>query len=198
MKSGLRSAGVYCGSSPGINPAFHLAARNVGQTLAESGIRLVYGGLRTGLMGALADAALEHGGTVTGVVPRFLMDKGLVHEGISELRIVSSMHERKCVMLDLSDATIILPGGIGTQDELWEVLAGAQLGFHRKPCGILNVEGYYNSLFAFIDQALAQGFLSAADRNTVQISDEPEPLIRTLSDKVASSVDGAEMAGSLI
>lgn len=146
-------------------------------------------------MGALADAALEHGGFVTGVIPRFLLNEGLAHEGLSELRIVSSMHERKSVMLDLSDTTIILPGGIGTQDEFWEVLAGAQLGFHCKPCGILNVEGYYDSLFAFIDQALAQGFLSASDRDAILVSAQPEMLIRTLSETAASRVDGPEMPG---
>jgi uncharacterized protein (TIGR00730 family) len=149
------------------------------------GIRVVYGGVKTGLMGSLADSVLEHGGEITGVVPQFLVDDGLAHEGLSELRIVASMNERKSLMLDLSDATVVLPGGVGTMDEFWEVLAGAQLGLHSKPCGILNVNGYYDPLLVFIDRALAEGLLSATDKSNVIVNDNPEALLSGLSEVVA-------------
>lgn len=181
--AGVTSVYVQCGSKAGVSPAFNDAARNLGRVLAAAGIRVVYGGVRTGLMGALADSILEHGGHVIGVLPRFLADEGLAHERLSELRIVSSMNERKSVMLALSDATIVLPGGVGTQDEFWEVLAAAQLGFHAKPCGILNVEGYYDSLLVFIDRALAEGFLSATDRRNILVGWHPEQLIADLSER---------------
>ena len=149
------------------------------------GIRVIYGGVRTGLMGALANSVLEHGGEVTGVVPQFLVDEGLAHEGLSDLRIVASMNERKNLMLGLSDATIVLPGGVGTMDEFWEVLAGAQLGLHSKPCGVLNVNGYYDPLLVFIDRALAEGLLSDADKGNVIVNRNPEALLSGLSEVVA-------------
>lgn len=148
-------------------------------------MRVVYGGVRTGLMGSLADSVLEHGGQVTGVVPQFLVDEGLAHEGLSELRIVASMSDRKNLMLDLSDATVVLPGGVGTMDEFWEVLAGAQLGLHSKPCGILNVNGYYDPLLAFVDRALVEGLLSATDKGNVIVNGNPEALLSGLSQLVA-------------
>lgn len=173
----ISSVSVQCGSNPGINPAFNAAASNLGRALALVGIRVICGGVRTGLMGSLADSVLKHGGHVVGVLPQFLKDEGLAHEGLSELRIVSSMNERKNVMLALSDATIVLPGGVGTQDEFWEVLAAAQLGFPAKPCGILNVEGYYDSLLVFIDRALAEGFISTSDTRNLVVGRQAEQLI---------------------
>jgi uncharacterized protein (TIGR00730 family) len=181
----LTSIGVQCGSHPGMNPAFMTAASEVGKALASAGICVVYGGVRTGLMGALADSVLEHGGCVIGVIPQCLADEGLAHGGLSELNIVSTMNERKTRMLELSEATMILPGGVGTQDEFWEYLAAAQLGFHAKPCGILNVDGYYDPLLAFIDRALAEGFLSAADKRNVVVGQSEVALIAELSQRVS-------------
>ena len=184
-KAGLGSVYVQCGSRAGVNPTFTAAAARLGETLAAVGIRVIFGGVGTGLMGSLARSVLEHGGQIVGVVPGFLVEAGLAHSGLSDLRVVSTMNERKAVMLELSDAMIVLPGGVGTQDEFWEVLAGAQLGMHRKPCGILNVEGYYDSLLAFIDRALSEGLLSATDKGNILVSEDPEELIGELSRKAA-------------
>jgi len=183
---GLTSVGVQCGSNSGRNPAFTLAAGILGKGLAMAGIRVIYGGVRTGLMGSLADSALESGGSVIGVLPELLVEQGLAHEGLTELRIVHSLAERKSMMLALSDATIILPGGVGTQDEFWEVLAAAQLGYHTKPCGILNVAGYYDSLLRFMDGALAEGFVSANDRQNILVSADPAQLVMVLSQALVS------------
>jgi uncharacterized protein (TIGR00730 family) len=163
----------------------------LGAALAASEIRVVYGGIKTGLMSSLVEAALARGGCVTGVVPEFFFAQGLASEDLPDLRIVRSMEERKSTMLDLSDAVIMLPGGVGTQDEFWEALVGAQLGFHKKPCGVLNVNGYYDALLAFIDRALAEGFMSAADRENILVSRCPERLIADLSDRVEAFVQGA-------
>lgn len=184
-RTGVTSVYVQCGSKPGLSPAFTAAARNLGRGLAAAGIRVVYGGVGTGLMGSLADAVLEHGGQVLGVLPGFIADSALAHEGLSEVRIVASMAERKALMLQLSEAVIMLPGGVGTQDEFWEVLATAQLGLHATPCGILNVDGYFDALLAFIDRALLEGFLSVADKDNILVSDDPEELIGKLSRKAA-------------
>jgi uncharacterized protein (TIGR00730 family) len=185
MSKYLSSVSVQCGASMGSRPEFAKAARRLGTTLAGAGICVVYGGVRTGLMGCLADAVLENGGRIIGVVPRLLLERGLAHEGLSELRIVETMHERKSLMLELADATISLPGGVGTMDEFWEVLAGAQLGLHCKPCGILNSDGYYDLLLAFMDHALAKGLLSATDKSNVIVTDNPESLLAKLSESVA-------------
>jgi len=179
----ISSVSVQCGSNPGKNPAFNVAARHLGRALAVAGIRVIYGGVRTGLMGTLADSVIRHGGWITGVLPRFLLDEGIAHEGLSELKLVASMTERKDVMLELAEATIVLPGGVGTQDEFWEVLASAQLGFHTKRCGLLNTDGYYDSLLAFIDHAVAEGFMSAAERDNIVVARMPEGLIAQLSER---------------
>lgn len=181
----LSAVFVQCGAKAGASSAFRVAARELGRTLAAAGILVVYGGIKTGLMELLAEAVLECGGQITGVVPRFLVEAGLAYDQLSELRIVETMHERKSLMLELADAIIVLPGGVGTQDEFWEVLAGAQLGLHSKPCGILNVDGYYDSLLAFIDRALAEGLLSATDKSNVIVSDNAEALLVALTEAVA-------------
>lgn len=180
-KTGLASVYVQCGSKPGTRPAYEAAARHLGRALAEASICVVYGGVRTGLMGSLADAVLEGGGQVVGVLPEFIAGSGMAHEGLSEMRVVASMAERKALMLELSDAVIMLPGGVGTQDEFWEVLAAAQLGLHAKPCGLLNTEGYYDCLLAFIDRAVAEGFFPADERSSIVVAKEPEHLLETLS-----------------
>jgi uncharacterized protein (TIGR00730 family) len=179
----LASVCIHCGSNPGLNPAFTVAARDLGAALAAAGIRVIYGGVRTGLMGSLADAALEHGGQVVGVLPRFMASSGLAHEGLSDVRIVASRAERKALMLELSEAAIMLPGGVGTQDEFWEVLAAAQLGLHDKPSGMLNTEGYYDSLLAFIDHAVREGFFPVDEKSNIVVAKEPEQLIGALSKK---------------
>jgi uncharacterized protein (TIGR00730 family) len=160
----LRRICIFCGSSPGRDPAFIAAARAVGIRLAERGIGVVYGGGRVGLMGAVADAALDAGGEVIGVIPQSLVDRELAHTGLTELRKVGTLHERKAVMAELSDAFIALPGGLGTLEELAEVTSWAQLGLHGKPIGLLDVGDYWAPLLAWLDRAVETGFLAPTDR----------------------------------
>jgi uncharacterized protein (TIGR00730 family) len=171
---------VYCGSSPGEDPIFVAQARHVGKTLAQSGIGIVYGGGRYGLMGMLADASLEAGGKVIGVIPRALVAER-AHQGLTELRVVGSMHERKALMAELSDAFIALPGGIGTLEELFEVWTWGQLGFHYKPCGLLNSGGYYRLLEQFLNHAAGQGFLLSEHRQMLLSADSIEELLPRLA-----------------
>ena len=155
----MTSVCVFCGSSDGARPAYGAAARALGRVLAERGLTLVYGGSNVGMMRQLADAAMRAGGRVIGVIPEHLVGWERAHHGVTELRVVGSMHERKALMIELSDAFIALPGGVGTLDELFEVLTWAQLGLHRKPCGLLDVEGYFGDLVRLIDRAREDGFL---------------------------------------
>ena len=155
----LRSICVFCGSNPGMQDDYRRAAEALGRRLAESGIRLVYGGGSCGLMGAVADAALAGGGHVLGVIPHAIERRELAHRGVSELHVVGSMHERKAMMNEKSDAFLALPGGLGTYEELFEVLSWAQLGIHRKPIAILNVAGYFDPLLVMLDHALREKFL---------------------------------------
>ena len=161
----LRRICVFCGASPGHDPAFVAAARAVGEGLAGRGIGIVYGGGRVGLMGALADAALDAGGEVVGVIPQGLVDRELAHPGLTELRIVATLHERKAVMAELSDAFIALPGGLGTLEELAEVTSWAQLELHAKPIGLLDVGAYWDPLLAWLDGAVEAGFLAPVHRD---------------------------------
>ena len=160
----IRSVCVFCGASTGKAPAYTSAAEAVGTALAERGIRLVYGGGRLGLMGAVADAALAAGGDVVGVIPRGLVDRELAHQGVTELVIVETLHERKAEMAARADAFVTLPGGLGTLEELAEVLSWAQLDLHAKPIGLLDVDGYFGSLEAFLDHAVAEGFVAERHR----------------------------------
>ena len=150
---------VYCGSRHGAQPAYDRAARNLGAALARHGIELVYGGGRVGLMGVLAESVLAHGGKVIGVIPKALVSREVAFLELSDLRIVESMHERKALMADLADAFVALPGGVGTLEELFEILTWAQLGLHHKPCGLLNVDQFYDLLLGFLDHALAENFI---------------------------------------
>jgi uncharacterized protein (TIGR00730 family) len=168
---------VFCGSSPGATPAFAERARRLGAVIAAQGLGLVYGGASVGLMGELADAALAAGGSVTGVIPQSLVDMEVAHQGLSELRVVVSMHERKAVMADLADAFVALPGGLGTLDELAEVLTWAQLGLHTKPTGLLDVDGYFTPLLEFLDGAVGNRFLHPAHRSMLLIETDPERLL---------------------
>ncbi len=173
----MRRICVFCGSSFGTNPAFREAARQVGALLARRGLELVYGGGNVGLMGELANATLEHGGHVIGVIPRSLAGRELAHTGLPDLRIVESMHERKAMMADLADAFVALPGGLGTLEELCEILTWAQLGFHSKPCGLLSVGDYFSGLLDFMQQTVKAGFLRAEHLQMLFVEANPELLL---------------------
>jgi uncharacterized protein (TIGR00730 family) len=173
----MRRVCVYAGSNPGSHPAYAEAARAMATTLTGRGIGLVYGGGRVGLMGVLADTVLEAGGEAIGVMPQALIDREIGHRGLTELRVVDSMHERKAQMADLSDAFVAVPGGIGTLEELIEVYTWSQLGIHHKPCGVLNVRGYYDHLAAFLDLAVAEGFLRPQHRAVLSVASEPAALL---------------------
>ncbi|MGS4989328.1 LOG family protein [Roseibium sp. RP-7] len=174
----MKSICVFCGSSYGALEAYADIACETGRAIAEQGYTLVYGGAKVGLMGTVADAALAAGGKVIGVLPRSLQDKEIGHEGLSELHLVDSMHERKAMMADLSDAFIALPGGVGTLEEIFEVWTWGQLGYHKKPCGFLNAEGYYDHLIAFLDHQTEQGFTKQVMRDMAQIASSPLDMIR--------------------
>jgi uncharacterized protein (TIGR00730 family) len=177
---------VYAGSHSGRRPAYAAAARSLGRLLAREGIELVYGGGGLGLMGDLANAALAEGGRVIGVIPGHLAEREAAHRSLTDLRIVSSMHERKLLMSELADAFIALPGGTGTLEELVEMLTWAQLGLHAKPCGLINVEGYYDSLIEFLDGAVREGLLEAQDRAWLSVAPAPEPLLGELRARLAA------------
>ena len=169
---------VFCGSSPGGHPRFAELGRSVGTLLAERGLEIVYGGAMVGVMGALADAALAAGGRVHGVIPHALADKEIAHRDITELHYVETMHERKSLMYDLSDAFITLPGGIGTLSELCEVLTWAQLGLHKKPCGLVNLDGYFDDLISFLERAVTHRFVRRQHRSLLLVEDDIEQLLQ--------------------
>lgn len=179
---------VFCGSSAGTDPIHRQMAGNMGASLAREGIELVYGGGSVGLMGAIADAVLQSGGHVIGVIPRFLATRELLHQGVSDLRLTETMHERKALMSELSDAFVALPGGLGTLEELFEVLTWAQLGLHRKPIGLLNIAGYFDPLIAMIDRGIADGFCRPEHRQLFVIDDQPESLLQKLREHVLPTV----------
>ena len=185
---------VFCGSSPGARPEYVQAARELGQSLADRGIGLVYGGGRVGVMGEIADAALEAGGAVIGVIPKELLDKEVAFTELSDLRVVSSMHERKALMVELSDGFIALPGGLGTFEEFFEVLTWAQLDIHQKPCGLLNVCGYYTQLMNFLDHAVTEQFIVSGHRGMLLTEDRPEALLNKFEAYEPPRVDKAEWA----
>lgn len=172
---------VFCGSSNGVLEDYGLAASELGRELAGRGIGVVYGGASIGLMGEVANAALDAGGEVIGVIPKALVTEEVVHTGLTDLRIVDSMHARKAEMEKLSDAFIALPGGIGTLEEFVEMLTWLQLRFHAKPCGLLNVVGYYDHFVRFLDYAVQQGFLKAKHRANLVVAGNPAQMIDSLS-----------------
>jgi hypothetical protein len=174
----MKSVAVFCGSRAGSAPAYADLAQRLGEEIALRGIRLVYGGGRVGLMGILADAALASGGEVTGIIPQSLLDKELGHHGVSDLVVTRSMHERKARMEDEADGFIALPGGFGTLDEFCEIVTWAQLGIHKKPCGLLDTgHGFYRHLKAFFDQATQEGFIDEPHREIVLEDTEPAILL---------------------
>jgi uncharacterized protein (TIGR00730 family) len=176
----MKSVCVYCGSSPGSDPAYLAAATAFGELLAKQGRRLVYGGGDVGLMGAVADGALAAGGDVFGVIPKALLDLEVGHSGLTELHVVASMHERKALMAELADGFVALPGGIGTFEELFEVLTWSQLGFHAKPTAILNVSGYFDALIAFIDNAVTSQFVKQVHRDLLLDARDPVQLLESM------------------
>ncbi len=180
---------VYCGSNAGKNKDYADAARELAEVLVQFNIGLVYGGSSKGMMGLLADAVLAGGGGVDGVIPKSLLEKELAHDGVSEMHVVDSMHARKSMMAVLSDGFIALPGGYGTLEEIIEMLTWAQLQFHDKPCGLLNVNGYFNHLLSFLDHAEAKGFLRPAHRAMLLVSRKPADLIRRFECYVPPTVE---------
>jgi uncharacterized protein (TIGR00730 family) len=176
----IRNVCVFCGSNAGRDPMYLDATRALARAIAQSGRTLVYGGARVGLMGVLADTALEAGARVLGVIPQALVDREIAHRGLTELQVVTSMHERKARMAELGHAFVALPGGIGTLEELFEIWTWGQLGLHRKPYGLLDVGGYYRPLIAFLDHAVTAGFIKPAVRAMVIVDDVPGRLIERL------------------
>ena len=187
---------MFCGSSTGDNLAYAEAASRLGRTLAERNVTLVYGGGHVGLMGVVADAALEVGGEVIGVMPKSLVDREIGHAGLTKLHVVSSMHERKALMSKLSEGFVALPGGNGTLEEFFEVLTWAQLGEHTKPCGLLNVAGYYDPLLAVFDKMVDEAFLEPDHRKLVLVEEDPAALLASFEDyrppKTVKWIDAAE------
>jgi len=173
----MYSVCVFCGTSVGNHPHYAAAAREVARLLAQKGCRIIFGGGNVGLMGVVAQAALDAGGYVVGIAPKLLLEKELTHRGLSELHIVETMHERKVMMTGLADAVLALPGGYGTLDELFEVLTLQQLGVHDKPCGLLNVNGFFDQLIAYLDHATAEGFLRPNYRGMLAVADNPRALL---------------------
>jgi uncharacterized protein (TIGR00730 family) len=178
----MRSVSVFCGSSAGIDPRFAQAASEFGALLAKEEITLVYGGGHVGLMGILADAVLANGGKVIGVIPRALWDREVGHRNVTELHVVETMHERKAMMASLADAFVALPGGLGTLEEIFEVWTWAQLGIHDKPCGFLDVLGYYSPLLTFLDRAVDAGFVRPQHRAMAIVDDDSSSLLRRMAE----------------
>jgi len=179
---------VNCGSSPGFSPVYIEAARRLGNAFVKNNLELVYGGAEVGLMGEVANTVLKAGGVVIGVIPESFAHK-VSHQGLTELHIASSMHERKQMMTDFSDAFIALPGGFGTIEEVTELLTWEQLGLHNKPCGLINVSGYFNPLLSFFDHAVYEGFMRQEHRDMVLVSEDPQELLNRFMCYVAPKVE---------
>lgn len=176
----MRTVCVFCGSSPGARPEYARATEAFGQLLAAENIGVVFGGGGVGLMGKLADAVLAQGGQITGVIPHALVDREIGHRGVEDMRVVDSMHERKALMAELADAFVALPGGIGTLEELFEIFTWSQLGLHDKPLALLDVEGYYERIAAFLDHAVRERFLSAQQRAGLIVERDADRLLERL------------------
>ncbi len=188
--TGIRRIAVYCGSAIGSDVAFSDAVRATAEAMVGNGVDLVYGGGRLGLMGLIADSVLALGGRVYGVIPQALVDIEVAHPGLTELHTVANMHERKAKMTDLADAFLALPGGIGTMDELFEAWSWNVLGYHAKPFCLLNVDGFWDGLIAFIDHAHESGFLSKQRREQLLVADNPDQAIKLLDEAAASAAQG--------
>ena len=185
----MKQVCVFAGSSDGARPEYREAAQELGRALVDWQVGLVYGGARLGLMGVLADAVLAAGGRVTGIIPERLIEKEVAHQGLSELHIVTSMHERKARMAEISDGFVALPGGLGTLEELFEVLTWSQLGLHRKPCGLLNVRGYFDALLSHVDHSIAEGFIRPENRPMLLVSTQSDALLRQCDTYVSPVIE---------
>mgnify|MGYP001812785715 FL=1 len=185
----MRRICVYCGSNTGARPLYAAAARDLARVLVGHDLELVYGGADKGAMGIIADAMLEYGGKVHGVIPKMLTEKEIAHQGLTELHVVSSMHERKSMMAALSDGFIAMPGGFGTLEEIIEIITWGQLRFHDKPCGLLNVAGYFDHLLAYLDHASAEGFLRPENRQMLLCDRSAAGLIQKFEQYTAPHVD---------
>ncbi len=185
---------VFCGSSAGLRPEYSRAAEELGKELVRNDIALVYGGGRVGLMGKIAQTVLECGGEVTGVIPKALAEREVAYTELTDLRIVSSMHERKALMTELSEGFIALPGGLGTIEELFEVLTWGQLSIHLKPCGLLNIEGYFNKLIEFVDHSVREKFIAKEHRNMILIDNSAAGILRQFNEYEPPRIDKAELA----
>ncbi|SPK72971.1 conserved protein of unknown function [Cupriavidus taiwanensis] len=190
----MKSVCVYCGSSPGNRPEYAQGARRLGRTLAESGLTLVYGGGKVGLMGIVADAVLEHGGHAVGIIPEALMQKEVGHRGLTELHVVRNMHERKQMMADRADAFVAMPGGVGTFEELFETFTWLQLGYHAKPVGLLNLAGFYDGMLGFLSHAVREGFLKRVHAELLHVGDTPAGLLAQLAAAPRVRVDKWQQA----
>jgi len=184
----IRRICVYCGSSPGKNPAYALAAAHLAEEMRRRDIGLVYGGAAVGVMGAVANAMLEAGGEAIGIIPKSLAVKELAHANLTELHVVASMHERKAMMAELADGFIALPGGWGTLEEIFEILTWAQLGFHDKPCGLLNIDGYYDGLIGFLENSFEQEFVNQLFRPMLMTAEDPSSLLSQFANYKAPRV----------
>lgn len=187
----MKSICVFCGSSPGVKLDYTKAAELLGRTLAARKITLVYGGAKVGIMGKLANACLDGGGEVVGVITKKLVGMGVAYENLAHLHIVDTMHERKAKMAELSDGFITLPGGLGTMEEFFEIVSLAQLGIHVKPCGLLNICGYFDKLLSFLNQTVDQQFVKPADIDMIQIDESPEELLKKFENYQAPKGDKA-------
>jgi uncharacterized protein (TIGR00730 family) len=185
---------VYCGSSPGKNPVYKDAATELGKVLAARGITLVYGGGSVGLMGILARAVVEQGGNVIGVIPKAIAEMEVAYTDLQDLRIVDDMHSRKALMADLADAFIALPGGLGTVEELMEILTWSQLGFHQKPAGILNIAGFFDPMLAFLERLSEEEFIAPEHKSMLMVDNSPEGLLQRFSEYKPPRVDKAKRA----
>lgn len=190
----LKSICVFCGSSPGAKTEYTRVAEEMGKTLVKNNIRLVYGGSSIGLMGIIARTVLEHGGKVTGVMPKHLVDKEIAFKEITDFKMVNTMHERKALMEKLSDGFIAMPGGFGTLDEIFETITWAQLKLHMKPCGFLNISNYYDKLFDFINHAIDEKFINENYRHLFQIDANPQNLIEKMREYQPLIIDKIKLA----
>jgi uncharacterized protein (TIGR00730 family) len=193
----LKRICVFCGSSPGAGSVYAGAAKELARVLTERNIGLVYGGGRVGMMGELASAVHKLRGEITGVIPRDLAEKGVGYMELPDMRVVGSMHERKALMAELSDGFIALPGGLGTIEEFFEAITWGQLGIHRKPCGLLNVSGYYDHIVRFLDHAVEQQFIEQSSRSMIMIDERPDSLLKQFLSYEAPVVNKAEWALAL-
>lgn len=192
----INKLGIFCGANAGNSDLYREGAEQLADVLSAAGITLVYGGSKLGLMGYIADRMLGNGGHVIGVIPQALVNVEIEHQGLTQLHVVNTMHERKALIADLSDGFIMLPGGAGSLDEFFDVITLSQLGFHAKPCGILNTSGYYDGLLQFLDHAVAQGFLKHPHRNMIMVDEKPHTLIESFRNYTAPA-DGKWIAQEL-